>query len=169
MGNWPRRLLHVPTLTSHEWQPGNIYRDISSPPDNAITYTWGRYRLAKTERPDIQAVLITINGSDWEILRVHDDHFSKQDFEKAIHRAGTYTSSEESDHPVEFLWLDVACIDQRSWESRSAAEIGRQAVIFNGARSVFVWLTSHDISQLEHKIIGIGNNNGPEDPDISQI
>jgi hypothetical protein len=38
---------------------------------------------------------------------------------------------------VEFVWLDVACIDQRANELRSAAEIGRQAAIFNGAIQVF--------------------------------
>lgn len=31
LGCWPRRLLHLPTLTSYEWQPGNTYGSHVSP------------------------------------------------------------------------------------------------------------------------------------------
>jgi hypothetical protein len=45
-------------------------------------------------------------------------------------------------HPVEFVWLDIACIDQRNSNPRSAAEVGRQAEIFKGANVVYAWLST---------------------------
>jgi hypothetical protein len=44
---------------------------------------------------------------------------------------------------VDFVWLDIACIDQTPGSKESAAEIGRQAKIFQNAFCTFAWLTSH--------------------------
>ena len=49
---------------------------------------------------------------------------------------------------VDFVWLDIACIDQRENEPRSAAEVGRQAVIFDKAKHVVAWLGTIPISTL---------------------
>jgi hypothetical protein len=49
LANWPRRLHHLPTLTSYAWQPGNIYGGLERPQYNAITYTWGRFRLSNRD------------------------------------------------------------------------------------------------------------------------
>lgn len=49
---------------------------------------------------------------------------------------------------VEFVWLDVACIDQTRGSAEMAAEIGRQAKIFAGAKRAFVWCTRHDADSL---------------------
>ncbi|KAL4908407.1 hypothetical protein BDW74DRAFT_175089 [Aspergillus multicolor] len=51
---WPRRLLHVSTMTSHKWQPGSRYNGQREPRYNAISYTWGRWRLDDgiAEKPD---------------------------------------------------------------------------------------------------------------------
>lgn len=54
----------------------------------------------------------------------------------------------ERAQPVKFLWLDIACIDQRSSEPRSAAEVGRQASIFAKAKAVCIWL-----STVPHQIL----------------
>lgn len=32
LGSWPRRLLHVKSLTSYEWQLGNVYGGVAAPP-----------------------------------------------------------------------------------------------------------------------------------------
>ena len=56
LGPWPRRLLHVPTLTSCEWQPGNVYGGVTEPEFNAITYTWGRWRLKDHELPNVPPI-----------------------------------------------------------------------------------------------------------------
>ncbi|KAF2122747.1 hypothetical protein BDV96DRAFT_639314 [Lophiotrema nucula] len=168
LGDWPRRLLHVPTLTSYEWQPGNTYNGMRSPTYNVITYTWGRYRLGEQERLDVHAVPIIIDGGHWDIPRIDPDHFTAEEFEKAIRMAGTFTSP-PTPVPVEFLWLDVACIDQRDGEPRSAAEIGRQGVIFRGACKVFVWLTSLDRPRLDETLKGAYGKNSADDPDPSQI
>lgn len=44
---------------------------------------------------------------------------------------------------MDFVWLDVACIDQTAGSKDSTSEIGRQARIFKNAFCTFAWLTSH--------------------------
>lgn len=143
LDGWPRRLLHVPSMTSFEWQPGHIYGSMRRPAYNAITYTWGRWRLEGQNLPIARA--IKIDGVPWDIPRVDPSHFTVDDFQSAIHMAGRDT---RFGLQVEFLWLDVACIDQRGNEPRSAAEVGRQGVIFKRAAFVFVWLTTFEHGEL---------------------
>lgn len=161
LGNWPRRLVHVPTLTSHSWQPDNVYGGVAEPKYNAISYTWGRWRLKDSESPDVRA--IPIKGVTWPLPRIDPAHFLAEGFEKVLRSAVSLNPLPHNEtiktEPVEFVWLDVACIDQRSSELESAAEIGRQAAIFRGAHHVFVWFTTmslenarewlHPISEFE--------------------
>lgn len=158
LGHWPRRLLHVPTLTSYEWQPGNKYNNIPSPAYNAITYTWGRWRLKNTQLPN--ATAIPVRGTQWPIPRVDPAHFTAAEFEHIINMTctlrpmavGQSREKAKKEPDVEFVWLDVACIDQRANSPRGAAEIGRQAMIFRGAKQVYVWLTTHSFDTLSQAI-----------------
>jgi len=84
LGNWPRRLLYVPTLTCYAWLPGNTYGGVQEPKYNAITYTWGRFRLSDGELPNVHAVPIIVDGDDWPIPRVNPVHFAAEAFEKVI-------------------------------------------------------------------------------------
>jgi hypothetical protein len=149
LGEWPRRLLYVPDMTSYAWQPGNTYNGIKEPKYNAITYTWGRWRLEDNERSDVEAVDVTIDGDDWPIPRVAPEHFTADDFDLLIASA-TWEPGEGGDG-VDFIWLDVACIAQRQ-DSQSNAEIGRQALIFRRAQFVYLWLTSLTSSELKETI-----------------
>lgn len=145
LGDWPRRLLHVPTMTSFEWAPGNYYGSFEEPDYIATSYTWGRWALRDHEMPEVKA--IEISGVSWEIPRIHPARFTRDQFLDFIRNATDPRPHEESQ--VEFLWLDVACIDQRSSEPASAAEVGRQAHIFKGACKVSVWLNDTELWQLE--------------------
>ncbi|KAF2733137.1 hypothetical protein EJ04DRAFT_411683, partial [Polyplosphaeria fusca] len=129
---WPRRLLCVSNLTSYAWQPGNVYNGVKEPQYNAITYTWGRWRLKDGEQPDTKSIPISINGDDWTIPRVDPKHFTTAEFENVIRATTTLQPNFRSPNNVEFVWLDIACIHQGD-DPRSAAEIGRQAAIFHGA------------------------------------
>lgn len=142
LGDWPRRLLHLSTMTSHEWKPGNIYGSYTAPEYNAITYTWGRWSLKDHESPHVQA--IKIHNVPWDIPRISPDHFTTDDMMDVLRSVAKCYSwgTGERPQPVEFLWLDIACIDQRSSEPRSAAEVGRQASIFARAKAVAIWLTT---------------------------
>ena len=150
IGGWPQRLLHVPTMTSYEWAPGNTYGEYVAPRYNAISYTWGRYDLqymvdvSKEVLRDTRS--IAIGGIPWadDVPRVHPRHFSTSDFSRVINRTLIISSSLDT----EFVWVDVACIDQRNGPQKDA-EIGRQASIFKGAEAVFVWLTRHTASRIE--------------------
>ncbi|KAI1742659.1 hypothetical protein F4680DRAFT_463645 [Xylaria scruposa] len=146
LGNWPRRLLHVPSMRSLEWKRGNKYGTFVAPAYNVITYTWGRFRLNDGEMPNIKAV--DIKGTPWKIPRVRPSHFTANQF-LAVIQSTMRTL-------IEFLWLDVACIDQRESVpechgtlQKSAAEIGRQAAIFRGATHTFIWLTARPAKALQ--------------------
>lgn len=149
---WPRRLLHVPTMTSHKWRPGNKYGGHKEPAYHAISYTWGRWVLRESHtRPDIGSMVVM--GVPWLIPRVNPDHFQAAEFDSAVHEASRiHVPSWETtswwsrlkqrfkDSTCQFLWLDVACIDQRG-RPEGKAEIGRQARIFRGAKHTYIWLS----------------------------
>lgn len=141
LGRWPRRLLRIADLTSFEWQPGNVYGGVKEPSYNAISYTWGRWKLKDGVKPEIHP--LPIKGIPWiqHLPRIDPSHFTIQEFLALIQNAGS-TPTEENYPPVEFIWLDIACIDQRNTEQISAAEIGRQGLIFRGAQAVFIWFTT---------------------------
>jgi hypothetical protein len=149
LGYWPRRLLHVPTMTSYEWTTGACYGGIPNPLYNAISYTWGRWKLA--EDTSVNSAALVVRNIEWKIPRIDPSCFSVMDFESAIKTAcATHEDPNglTSFPAVDFLWLDVACIDQRPSNPRSMAEVGRQASIFKGAQTVLVWMHSLDHDTL---------------------
>ena len=117
--SWPRRLLHIQTLRSYEWQPGNIYGGYRNPGYNALSYTWGRWQLCEDEPPEISA--IRVKGTSWSIPRIDPAHFTAEKFAAVIADTADPHPSETDASGVDFLWLDVACIDQ-SPESREKAQ-----------------------------------------------
>lgn len=161
LGRWPRRLLHVPTLTSYEWQPGNKYGSWEEPSYNAVTYTWGRWRLRENDQPNVES--LGVLNTPWKIPRVQPAAFTPAQILETVQQATRFypqldnpsIPEKEKLEPVEFIWLDVACIDQRDGEPRSAAEIGRQALIFKNARQVFVWLSTIPTLELSNILEGL--------------
>ena len=136
---WPRRLLHLPSMTSLEHQPGHKYGGIVEPEYNAISYTWGRYEAFSGQR-------LGVNGVPWEIPAIKEKHFTVNQFKKALEKACCLTG---------FVWLDVACIDQENYPIKMD-EIGKQATIFRSAKQVYVWLTSLDTSVMQSALETIG-------------
>ncbi len=154
IGPWPRRLLHIQSMRSYAWQPGNIYGGVKEPKYNAISYTWGRWALKENEKPDVTA--LQVYGTPWNIPRVNPQHFTMSDFhnilkntaktlEVVIDKRKTVTIESQS---VDFIWVDVACIDQR-FNRESMLEIGRQAEIFRNALRVYIWLSRTSSDQLD--------------------
>ena len=94
--------------------------------------------------PEIRA--IQVKGTFWNIPRIDPVHFTVEKFAAVIADTADPHPSESDNLRVEFLWLDVACIDQTPGSREKAQEIGRQAKIFRGATHVFVWLTTHERS-----------------------
>lgn len=151
-------------MTSYEWKPGHTYGQFKEPEYNAITYTWGRWRLKVHESPHVPS--LAISGTPWQVPRVHPNAFTAAQLQDLLNKATRVYGQIENpvmewnDHgsfqPVEFVWLDVACIDQREEETRSASEVGRQAQIFHGARQVFVWLSTISSAALERIILELG-------------
>lgn len=136
---WPARLLHVHTLISYPREPGDIYGGYVKPRYNAISYTWGRFALQKQENPEVKAA--PIKGTTWVdyIPRMNPARYTVQELEHAIKTA----AYPHDGYPaVDFLWLDIACINQTPNSPEMAREVGRQVKIFRGATDTFVWLTT---------------------------
>lgn len=158
--DWPRRLLHIPSLTSMTWAPGNRYGDEFEPHYLAITYTWRRWRLDDHQEPHIEA--LPIQGIDWPVPRVSIDHFLASELQSCLEIILEEASTRDSSNTIEFVWLDIACIDQNPGSPDAASEIGRQAKIFSRACDVYVWLNTlewgtlinlyfHDQNQEEYE------------------
>ncbi|KAI1741242.1 hypothetical protein F4680DRAFT_416192 [Xylaria scruposa] len=137
---WPARLLHVQTLTSFPWQPGDVYGGYIKPRYNAISYTWGRFALQNQESPEVEAA--PIKGTTWAeyIPRMNPARYTVQEL---VHAINTAACPHDGYPAVNFVWLDIACIDQTPNSPEMAREVGRQAKIFRGAADSFVWLTTH--------------------------
>lgn len=63
---WPRRLLHIPTMTSVERTDGNTYGEDVEPVFNIMSYTWGRWMI-KEGGP-----ALAVNGITWKVPAVQD-------------------------------------------------------------------------------------------------
>ncbi|KAI0549030.1 hypothetical protein F4679DRAFT_548735 [Xylaria curta] len=151
IATWPRRLLHLPSYSSLEWQPRHAYGGYQKPKYNAISYTWGRFRL-DTMRGSSEALRkvkgIKIDNCSWAIPPIDPARFTVDEFRMALQtaaasdRSGSYPECDSC-----FVWLDVACIDQNA--DAGKLEIGRQAAIFRGAQKVYIWLTDFSSLRLD--------------------
>ncbi|KAJ9653651.1 hypothetical protein H2198_007202 [Neophaeococcomyces mojaviensis] len=154
---WPQRLLHVPSMTSVEWQPGNIYGGHKEPQYRAISYTWGRWKLADGQQPETGLAVDLSSALPWQLPRINRNHFTVPEFRQVINDICRPLASNLP--AVDFLWLDLVCIDQRRGPLASL-EIGRQAAIFQNATGVAVWLSktgkhAEDLKRLRWMLTNI--------------
>lgn len=137
-GTWPRRLLHIPTLTSLERQDGNVYGTHRKPHYGILTYTWGRWRTQS-------GPALPVKNTTWAVPSVSADHFSLEEFENVVRYIG---------REFDFVWIDVACIDQED-EAVKMDEIGNQMGIFKQARRVYAWLSRSSTGTLQECVDGM--------------
>ncbi|KAH7370590.1 hypothetical protein BKA65DRAFT_488837 [Rhexocercosporidium sp. MPI-PUGE-AT-0058] len=153
---WPLRLLHTPSMVSlalaHRHEKASVTMKVYSSLTedyfveeyNALSYTWGRFE----ETGETKVGHVKIKGVPWNIPRIDPSHFTVADFERVISRIGKGDVLDDSrkqntgeDRPkIPYLWLDIACIDQRGGPEK-LSEIGRQAAIFRRAKDVYFWLS----------------------------
>ena len=138
---WPRRLLHIPSMTSLERCEGNVYGDDKEPDYAIISYTWGRFQIPEGPR-------LHVKGIDWEIPAVDPNHFAVPDLEQLL----TQVSMRH-----QYVWIDVACIDQKRYGVKMG-EIGRQASIFKLAKQAYVWLNKHEPEHIQRLLNILLNN-----------
>lgn len=137
-GEWSRRLLHIPIMTSIERQDGNYYGDHHEPLYNILTYTWGRWCVPNGPRLKVQ-------GTSWTIPAVDESMFTVENFYKVIQKLGEVN---------QFAWTDIACIDQENYTVKMA-EIGRQVAIFANANRVCAWLWRQPTNALQSSLDNI--------------
>ena len=78
--NWPHRLLHLPSMTSHTREGLDIYNGVKAPQYNIISCTWGNFI-------DSTATAISVAGIDWSVPAVMEGYFTPDTFMAAIKRA----------------------------------------------------------------------------------
>lgn len=136
---WPQRLLFVPEMKSYERGDGNRYGTVCEPRYNILSYTWGRWQDATGQVQSLE-----VEGIEWKIPAIQPHIFTADEFRAIIHEVSL---------DVEWVWVDVACIDQNSSDILSTKardeEVGRQAGIFARASSAFVWLHQSPIEKLQ--------------------
>jgi len=142
---WPRRLLYIPTLTSFPWRPGNAYNDIVEPDYFAITYTWGRWELDDGDFPELKALDF---GTPWKIPRVNPDCFTPDELRQLIRKLPLVDGPDGPYAKVQFVWIDIACINQQEESREKDLEIGRQAIIFKEAIRVYAWLRERTNAEI---------------------
>lgn len=107
------------------------YAEDQNPKYAILSYTWGRYRgdggFGSPVLADAEA--IEISGVTWKIPRINPNKgFDREAFKNVI---------EAACGDLEYIWLDVACIDQ---DDDADDEVGCQAAIFHNASKVSIWL-----------------------------
>ncbi|KAA8623652.1 HET domain-containing protein [Pyrenophora tritici-repentis] len=151
IGDWPRRLLHVPTMTSVEWVGNDSYSYPIKDGDRVL----GRYIIKKPDKHDRESFrrwkklpALKVNNIPWDIPRVKAEYITVKDFQAVIKAASQSLSTGR----VDFVWLDVACISQEDNDSDKNLEIGRQASIFTKAEAVVIWLHQQSSTDLSNSL-----------------
>ncbi|KIK54404.1 hypothetical protein GYMLUDRAFT_48765 [Collybiopsis luxurians FD-317 M1] len=147
--SWPRRLLHIPSMTSIERSGLNVYGTAQEPKYSILTYTWGRWQV---KEPGPLSVALPVKGTTWKIPVIKEEHFTVDAFQRIVNRMG--------EDGIEWAWIDVACIDQENTTVKMD-EIGKQASIFLTANKVFVWLSHLSTNRLKAAVDEI-DNYGPQ-------
>lgn len=151
--HWPRRLLHVQSMISHERTGEFTYDGVEKPKYNILSYTWGRWQA------DPGNPVLPVTGIGWDVPPIDPKHFTVAEFQNVVNQVAG---------KKKYIWLDIACIDQAN-PVEMRAEMGRQAGIYHKARHARVWLSqirTADLArlalELEHRmrdaegLVGIG-------------
>ena len=101
-------------------------------PYTAVSYTWGRWWADKSSFREIP-------GVPWQIPKVKEERFTVNEID------GLALKLQEEGG---YIWMDVFCIHQQDRDEK-AAEIKRQAAIFKGAKTAYIWLTTHTNDSLQ--------------------
>ena len=129
---WPGRLLHVPSMTSIERSEGNMYGEDTEPEYNALSYKWGLFVVDDGPR-------LEVKGINWRIPAVDQNRFTVRDLQRVL----LYMTKD-----VDYVWLDVACVDQ-GVPSETIAEIKKEPGIFKNAKQAFIWLNGFTPLEFE--------------------
>lgn len=157
----PRRLLHVPSMTSVHWSDANSHAINNELDYSALSYTWGRFAAPGPR--------INVQGISWVIPSIRADHFTADEFQ-AILQAIAPASG--------YVWVDIACIDQECLPVKMD-EIGKQGDIFRRAVKTYIWLTQHDTASLQlllntlkafaYKIEALGRDSSNFEPNQEEV
>lgn len=84
---------------------------------------WGHWQVKAGET-------LPIEGVTWRTSSIHPSGFTVETFTNVVRRVNQRSQ----------VWLHIACIDKEN-ERVKMSEIGKQAAIFRGANSAYIWLS----------------------------
>lgn len=141
---WPRRLLHIPTMTSYQRSGSSTYNHLEHPKYSILSYTWGRWEVRQVDGREPKPASLGVKGTTWKVPSVDEAHFTVQTFQKVVNEMGRHGRTE-------WAWIDIACIDQENTPVKMD-EVGRQASIFKNAWKAFVWLSHTTAGALDNAV-----------------
>lgn len=124
---WPRRLLHIPTMCSMELGEHETYKTHRQPRYATLSYTWGRYE--KPEAPSLPVLNVP-----WHMPSVDPTYFT-------VAQMQTVIDSIQSICHLDFIWLDIACLDFSRLNAGLDDGVANQREIFASTTQSFVWLS----------------------------
>lgn len=128
-------------MKSCERQDPSEYNGVHNPDYWVLSYTWGRFQA------EAGSTAVKIHNLQWDVPPIKPEHFSVNELEAVMAWIGKHT---------EFLWIDIACIDQLD-RPRQMYEIGRQAAIFNRATLACIWMTRLDNQEMQNAVSALMN------------
>lgn len=95
---------------------------------------------------------LPVHGIDWGVPLFDPEHFTSKELKKCVQACTrlpkTQLRDDSQEGELQWVWVDVACIDQRDTSSEKAVEVGRQAAIFRNATRGFVWINTYGTDEL---------------------
>ena len=134
-GEWPERLLHVPSMTSIKRSHFNHYGSVTQPRFTVLSYKWGLWIVKDGSR-------LEVKGISWETPAIDRKRWTVVQFQQLIKRMAQDT---------DFVWIDVACINQFLTDS-TLREIQKEPQMFRKANQAFVWIVDFDPDVLEQML-----------------
>lgn len=123
-------------MKSYERQDPSEYNGVHEPKYWVLSYTWGRFQA------EAGSTALEIHNLQWDIPPIKSEHFSVDELQAVMAWIGKHT---------EFLWIDIACIDQLD-RRRKMYEVGRQAAIFNRATLACIWMTRLGHQEMQNAV-----------------
>ena len=130
---------------------------VTEPSYNILSYTWGRFRAGGVSA----GCAVNVTGIHWDIPAIDPAKgFDAERFKNILQLVAG-----END----FVWVDVACIDQKEDSQEKKDQIGKQVGIFHRAQTAFIWLHQLSTRTLQNGIHAVAEAKNAESPTGDQV
>lgn len=130
---------------------------VIEPSYNILSYTWGRFEA----RDSSTGSALSVSGIHWDIPAIDPAKaFDAERFQNVLQLAAGRN---------DFVWVDVACIDQTKGCEEKYDQIGKQIGIFHRAQTAFIWLHQLSTRALQFGINAVSEAKDAESATKDQV